>query len=88
MHSDGEAAIVTHLAVGCFCSLGKVRSTRVGSYSICCRPRGGGLLDSPAADFKKTLYRVLRLIGCDTAAVRVTCLMALAYEAGSNRCPS
>jgi hypothetical protein len=41
-------------------------------------------LDSPAADFNKILISCLfRLDGCDTAAVRVTCLVALAYAHGA-----
>jgi hypothetical protein len=40
-------------------------------------------LDSPAADFKKILISCLGLDGCGTAAVRVTCLVALAYANGA-----
>jgi hypothetical protein len=60
-----------------------ITSTRVGSYSICCRPRGGAFLDSSPERFLENPISCLRLVGCDTAAVRVTCLVALAYANGA-----
>jgi hypothetical protein len=39
-------------------------------------------LDSPAAARENPISR-LGLAGCDTAAVRVTCIVALAYAIGA-----